>query len=108
ICCWTFPTFFSALPSVLKLRLPVALPTSSLIVPFTSWKLPLIWSFVLVFIFLLRPCKARIAFPLSHFEGCHFFNLVAFQGLSKIDHRWNGPRLHPEKRLGYTQRCHGK
>jgi hypothetical protein len=35
-------------------------PTSSLIVPFTSWKLPLIWSFVLVFMFPRHPRKARI------------------------------------------------
>src|ERR1039457_1994747 len=64
IFCCTMPSFFSAFPSAFKLRSFVTFPTPSLIVPATSWKLPLILSFVLVFIFLLFsfcPRKARIS-----------------------------------------------
>ncbi|MGA7322397.1 MAG: hypothetical protein WBW98_17975, partial [Candidatus Sulfotelmatobacter sp.] len=50
--------------------------------------------------FLLRPRKAQMATLLSLFEGCYFFNLLAFGGLSRIDHLWNGPRLHPESNKG--------
>jgi hypothetical protein len=49
------PAFFSALPSAFRSRLFAAFPTCSLIVPVTSWKLPLILSFVLDFICFLVP-----------------------------------------------------
>jgi len=42
------------------------------------------------------PPKAWIA----ALRGCHFYNLVAFRGLSRIDHLWNGHRLHFETGKG--------
>src|ERR1035437_585117 len=101
--CCTLPVFFSAFPSAFKLRSLIAFPISSLIVPFTSWKLPLILSFVLVFICLLRPRKMWIAALLSLFEGCHFCNLVAVRGLSRIEHLWSGPRPHFRNGQRYMQ-----
>ena len=43
-----------------------------------SIRVDAILSFVLAFIFLLGPRKARIAALLSLFERCHLCNLVAF------------------------------
>src|ERR1019366_352388 len=70
--CWTFPTFFSAFPSAFISRSLVAFPTCSLIDPFTSWKLPLSLSFVLVFIFLLGRRAARSAVAPNRSEAVTF------------------------------------
>src|SRR5208283_2617234 len=67
--CCTLPTFFSAFPSAFNWRSLVAFPTCSLMVPFTSWKLPLSLSFVLVFIFLLGRREAQIAVLLNLVEA---------------------------------------
>src|ERR1035438_6687525 len=61
-----------------------------------SIRVDAILSFVLAFIFLLGPRKARIAALLSLFERCHLCNLVALRGLSRIDQFLTGARFHPE------------
>ena len=67
--CCTLPAFFSVFPSAFIVRSFVAFPTCSLIVPFTSWKLPLSLSFVLVFVFLLGHREVQIATLLKFFEA---------------------------------------
>src|SRR5471030_2548925 len=55
----TLPATFSSVPRSLKLGLPIAFPLSSLTLPLASRRVPLILSFVLDLIHLIR-CGQRV------------------------------------------------
>src|ERR1017187_7520409 len=95
--CCTLPAFFSVFPSTFISRSLVALPTCSLIDPFTSWKLPLSLSFVLVFIFLLGRREVQIATLPNLFEAVLLVIPRRLSGLSRIEQLLSGFGLVPKR-----------